>query len=146
MESNQLSLLFPFTLLCPDLVLSLVVTMSSCSCNFLAFRTAANGSPGNDDPPGSDKKRVKRPYQTKTFKVELCFAAKIPMSAIAMALKGQESEHTQEAIRVIDIILRQHSAKQYVSSYNFFFANLPILHCCSLAKSLCNFVFAGAAC
>ena len=39
------------------------------------------------------------------------------MSAIAHALKGQESEHTQEAIRVIDIILRQHSAKQYV----FFF-------------------------
>jgi eukaryotic translation initiation factor 2C len=35
------------------------------------------------------------------------------MSAIfAMALKGQESEHTQEAIRVIDIILRQHPAKQ----------------------------------
>jgi hypothetical protein len=39
--------------------------------------------------------------------VELCFAAKNPTSAIAMALKCQESEHTQEAIRVIDIILRQ---------------------------------------
>lgn len=37
------------------------------------------------------------------------------MSAIAQALRGQESENTQEAIRVIDIILRQHSAKQYVS-------------------------------
>ncbi|KAF7029304.1 hypothetical protein CFC21_041093 [Triticum aestivum] len=74
-------------------------------------KTPANGSPGNDSP-GNDKKRVKRPYQTKTFKVELSFAARIPMSAIAMALKGQESEHTQEAIRVIDIILRQHSAKQ----------------------------------
>ncbi|KAL6850460.1 hypothetical protein ACP4OV_021087 [Aristida adscensionis] len=75
-------------------------------------KTAANGSPGNDSPSGSDRKRVRRPYQTKTFKVELSFAAKIPMSAIAQALKGQESEHTQEAIRVIDIILRQHSAKQ----------------------------------
>ncbi|GJN37951.1 hypothetical protein PR202_gb26952 [Eleusine coracana subsp. coracana] len=75
-------------------------------------KTAANGSPGNDSPSGSDRKRMKRPYQTKTFKVELCFAAKIPMSAIAQALRGQESEHTQEAIRVIDIILRQHSAKQ----------------------------------
>jgi len=39
------------------------------------------------------------------------------MNAIAHALKGQESEHTQEAIRVIDIILRQHSANQYA----FFF-------------------------
>jgi hypothetical protein len=37
------------------------------------------------------------------------------MSAISQALRGQESEHTQEAIRVIDIILRQHSAKQYVN-------------------------------
>ncbi|XP_062208482.1 protein argonaute 4A [Phragmites australis] len=75
-------------------------------------KMAANGSPGNDSPSGSDRKRVRRPYQTKTFKVELSFAAKIPMSAIAQALRGQESEHTQEAIRVIDIILRQHSAKQ----------------------------------
>jgi len=42
------------------------------------------------------------------------------MNAIAHALKGQESEHTQEAIRVIDIILRQHSANQYA----FFSLNL----------------------
>ncbi|CAL4957224.1 unnamed protein product [Urochloa decumbens] len=75
-------------------------------------KTPANGSPGNDSPPGSDRKRARRPYNTKTYKVELSFAAKIPMSAIAHALRGQESEHTQEAIRVIDIILRQHSAKQ----------------------------------
>ncbi|AQK89308.1 argonaute4a [Zea mays] len=75
-------------------------------------KTPANGSPGNDSPPGSDRKRVRRPYNTKTYKVELSFAAKIPMSAISQALRGQESEHTQEAIRVIDIILRQHSAKQ----------------------------------
>ena len=95
-----------------------------CSCNSVACRTPANGSPGNDSP---DKKRVKRPYQTKTFKVELSFAARIPMSAIAMALKGQESEHTQEAIRVIDIILRQHSAKQYVCFYVLLNANLPFL-------------------
>ncbi|CAO2184938.1 unnamed protein product [Urochloa humidicola] len=75
-------------------------------------KTPANGSPGNDSPPGADRKRARRPYNTKTYKVELSFAAKIPMSAIAHALRGQESEHTQEAIRVIDIILRQHSAKQ----------------------------------
>ncbi|PAN31358.1 hypothetical protein PAHAL_5G413400 [Panicum hallii] len=75
-------------------------------------KTPVNGSPGNDSPPGSDRKRIRRPYNTKTYKVELSFAAKIPMSAISHALRGQESEHTQEAIRVIDIILRQHSAKQ----------------------------------
>jgi eukaryotic translation initiation factor 2C len=41
---------------------------------------------------------VRRPYNTKIYKVELSFAAKIPMSAISQALRGQESEHTQEAI------------------------------------------------
>ncbi|WVZ71609.1 hypothetical protein U9M48_020178 [Paspalum notatum var. saurae] len=75
-------------------------------------KTPANGSPSNDSPPGGDRKRVRRPYNTKTYKVGISYAAKIPMSAIAQALRGQESEHTQEAIRVIDIILRQHSAKQ----------------------------------
>nr|CAB3476885.1 unnamed protein product [Digitaria exilis] len=77
-------------------------------------KTPANGSPGNDSPPGGDRKRIRRPYNTKTYTVELSFAAKIPMSAIAHALRGQESEHTQESIRVIHIILRQHLAKQYV--------------------------------
>jgi eukaryotic translation initiation factor 2C len=61
---------------------------------------------------------VRRPYQTKTFKVELCFAGKIPMAAIAQAIRGQESENSLEALRVLDIILRQHSAKQYVSFVN----------------------------
>ncbi|KAM0919337.1 hypothetical protein ACQ4PT_008258 [Festuca glaucescens] len=77
-------------------------------------KSAANGSPGGNDssPGGGDRKRVRRPYQTKTFKVELCFAAKIPMAAIAQAIRGQESENSLEALRVLDIILRQHSAKQ----------------------------------
>ncbi|XP_038986924.1 protein argonaute 4B-like isoform X2 [Phoenix dactylifera] len=72
-----------------------------------------NGSPGGHDSPSeSDRKRQRRPYHAKTFKVELSFAAKIPMQSIAMALKGQETENCQEALRVLDIILRQHSAKQ----------------------------------
>ncbi|OAY80372.1 Protein argonaute 4A [Ananas comosus] len=76
-------------------------------------RTAGNGSPGGNDSPGeSDRKRVRRPYQTKAFKVELSFAAKIPMQSLAQALKGYDSENSQEALRVLDIILRQHSAKQ----------------------------------
>ncbi|KAG8045202.1 hypothetical protein GUJ93_ZPchr0008g12823 [Zizania palustris] len=73
---------------------------------------ASSGSPGNDNSPGNDRKRARRPYQTKTFKVELSFESKIPMSAIDQALRGQESENTQEAIRILDIILKQHSAKQ----------------------------------
>ncbi|GFS37844.1 argonaute family protein [Actinidia rufa] len=73
-------------------------------------RNNGNGSPGS--PNENDRKRLRRPYQSKTFKVEISFAAKIPMQAIANALRGQESENSQEALRVLDIILRQHAAKQ----------------------------------
>ncbi|VAI81356.1 unnamed protein product [Triticum turgidum subsp. durum] len=72
---------------------------------------SSGGNSGNS-PEGSDTKRVSRPYQSKIIKVELSFAAKMPMAAIAQAIRGEESENSLEAIRVLDIILRQHSAKQ----------------------------------
>ncbi|RDY14406.1 Protein argonaute 4, partial [Mucuna pruriens] len=76
-------------------------------------RNNGNCSPeGHDGDNGSDRKRMRRPYHAKTFKVELSYAAKIPMQAIGNALRGQETENFQEAIRVLDIILRQHAAKQ----------------------------------
>ncbi|KAI4332860.1 hypothetical protein L6164_017736 [Bauhinia variegata] len=73
-------------------------------------RVRKNRSP--DSPDESDKKRMKRSAQTKTIRVEINFAAKIPMQAIVDALHGQESEHSQKALRVLDIILRQNAAKQ----------------------------------
>ena len=77
------------------------------------YRNNGNASPdGHDSPNAHDKKRLRRPYQSKTFRVEISFAAKIPMQAIQNALRGQESENSQEALRVLDIILRQHAAKQ----------------------------------
>ncbi|XP_022866891.1 protein argonaute 4-like isoform X1 [Olea europaea var. sylvestris] len=76
-------------------------------------RNNGNASPGGPGSPNeSDKKRFRRPYRSKTYKVEISFAAKIPMQAIANALRGQESENSQEALRVLDIILRQHAAKK----------------------------------
>ncbi|KAF8402228.1 hypothetical protein HHK36_013180 [Tetracentron sinense] len=52
-------------------------------------RTSGNGSPGgNGSPNESDRKRFRRSYQSKTFKVEISFAAKIPMQAISNALRG----------------------------------------------------------
>ncbi|WOH13627.1 hypothetical protein DCAR_0833143 [Daucus carota subsp. sativus] len=53
-----------------------------------------------------------RNNQSKSYKVEISFAAKIPMQAIAQALRGQDSKNSQEAIRVLNIIVRQHAAKQ----------------------------------
>ncbi|CAM9002892.1 unnamed protein product [Rhodiola kirilowii] len=76
-------------------------------------RNNGNSSPGNGGSPNdSDRKRMRRPPRSKTFKVQISFAAKIPMQAIANALRGQESENSQEAFRVLDIILRQHASRQ----------------------------------
>ncbi|XP_010653696.1 protein argonaute 4A [Vitis vinifera] len=93
----------------PHNKLEFTVVLDSVSSN----RNTRNGSPDvNGSPNGGDRKRPRRASQSKTFKVEISFAAKIPMQAIASALRGQESENSQEAIRVLDIILRQHAAKQ----------------------------------
>ena len=59
-----------------------------------------------------DRKRVKQSFQSKKIKVQVNFAAKIPMQAIVNALRGQESDHYQDAVRVLDIIIRQNAAKQ----------------------------------
>ncbi|KAJ6317231.1 hypothetical protein OIU76_012886 [Salix suchowensis] len=67
---------------------------------------------GNGSPSDSDQKRMKRPYHSKTIKVQISYATKIPVQAIAAVLQGQESEHFQEAVRVLDIILRQNAARQ----------------------------------
>ncbi|QCE01526.1 protein argonaute 4-like [Vigna unguiculata] len=76
-------------------------------------RNNGNASPeGNGEFSESDKKRMRRPNRAKTFKVEINFASKIPLQAIVNALRGQDSDNYQEAIRVLDIILRQHAAKQ----------------------------------
>ncbi|KMZ57729.1 Protein argonaute 4A [Zostera marina] len=71
------------------------------------------GSPECDgSPSGNDRKRIRKIMNSKTFKVEINFAAKVPMNSILSALKGYDSENSQEAFRVLDIILRQNAAKQ----------------------------------
>ncbi|KAJ3676589.1 hypothetical protein LUZ60_004001 [Juncus effusus] len=70
------------------------------------------GSPGHESPEGGSTKRMRKPYNTKTFKVELKLAGQIPMKAILLAIKGNENEQSFEAFRVLDIILRQQAATQ----------------------------------
>ena len=72
-----------------------------------------NGSPGNNNSSSeNDRKRLRRNSQSKTFKVELNFAAKVPMQSIKSAMQGHDNENSQEALRVLDIVLRQHSSRQ----------------------------------
>ncbi|KAK3132901.1 hypothetical protein QOZ80_6AG0529210 [Eleusine coracana subsp. coracana] len=73
---------------------------------------AAGGSPGHGSPTQADKKRVKRSHLPKKFVVAISYAAKIPLKSVALALRGSESEHAQDALRVLDIVLRQQQAKQ----------------------------------
>ena len=70
-------------------------------------------TPGeNKSPGGSDMKRMKRPFHVRIFKVELSFAGTVPMDSIARVIRGQESDNYEKAIQVLDIILRQNSAKK----------------------------------
>ncbi|WJX36419.1 hypothetical protein P8452_24298 [Trifolium repens] len=62
--------------------------------------------------PDDATKRMRRQSRSKTLKVEINYVTKIPLKAITNAIQGQESEHYQEALRVLDIILRQNAAKQ----------------------------------
>lgn len=94
-------------------LLKIIVIASLTVGLLLMCRNNGNASPdGHGSPNENDKKRLRRPYHSKTYKVEISFAAKIPMQAIQNALRGQESENSQEALRVLDIILRQNAAKQ----------------------------------
>jgi eukaryotic translation initiation factor 2C len=85
-----------------------------CCFNYLLFFISrGTGSPVNGSPGvAGDKKRQKRVQQTKAFKVSLTFAARIPLKSIAMSLRGIDSPHTQDALRVLDIILRQQQANR----------------------------------
>ncbi|RHN51302.1 putative post-transcriptional gene silencing PAZ-Argonaute family protein [Medicago truncatula] len=98
-------------------------TMGSLAQNKLEFTVVledvtSSRNNGNCSPEGIrssndiDSKRIRRPFRSKSYKVEINYASKIPLQAIDRAFKGQETENYQEALRVLDTILRQHAAKQ----------------------------------
>ncbi|XP_076937309.1 protein argonaute 4A-like [Bidens hawaiensis] len=75
--------------------------------NLSSNRTVRGGSPSE-----KDTKRSRRPPQSKSYTVRISYATKIPIQAIFNALRGQESDQFYEAVRVLDVMLRQHAAKQ----------------------------------
>ncbi|KAF8113373.1 hypothetical protein N665_0050s0031 [Sinapis alba] len=72
--------------------------------------TTGNASPNETN--DADRKRSRRPLQSKKFIVEISYAARIPMQALASAIQGNITDNLQEATRVLDVILRQNSARQ----------------------------------
>ncbi|XP_059664101.1 protein argonaute 16-like [Cornus florida] len=72
---------------------------------------ANRGSPSHIGSPSESSKRSKRSFREKIFKVKINYAAKIPLKSISLALQGRGGEHVEDALRVLDIILRQQAAK-----------------------------------
>ncbi|ESQ42126.1 hypothetical protein EUTSA_v10015501mg [Eutrema salsugineum] len=69
-------------------------------------------SRGNTRSDDADRKRLRRPNKSKKFNVAITFAKQISIQAIDGALQGIETNHLQDAIRVLDVILRQNAARQ----------------------------------
>lgn len=64
-------------------------------------------------------KRSKRSFQSKSFKVEISYAASIPLKSIAVGLSGAEAENNAfNALRVLDVVLRQQAANRYLYCYS----------------------------
>lgn len=86
---------------------SLIDPFKNLKSSFCFYRTIRGGSPSE-----GETKRSRRVPQSKQYKVTLSYATKIPIQAIFNALQGQDSVQFHEAGRVLDVMLRQHAAKQ----------------------------------
>lgn len=97
-------LIFPYLLaLSLDFLIFVDFNLSYSSCS-------ENSS---DDGIASDSgKRSRRSLKERSFKVEITYAAKIPLESFSLALQGPEPEKHQDAIRILDIILRQQAAQR----------------------------------
>ncbi|KAH7290287.1 hypothetical protein KP509_30G040900 [Ceratopteris richardii] len=70
-------------------------------------------------------KRRKLLSRSRDFKVKLEYAAKVRMGAIGEMLSGQISDRAQDALRVLDIVLKQHAAaKGYLLLKDSYFSPL----------------------
>ena len=76
-----------------------------------------SSSTGSYDADGSLNEGIKRSklsLQSKNFKVEISFAAKVPLQSVALDPKGVKLDSiAEDALRVLDVILRQKAASMY---------------------------------
>ncbi|KAK7304843.1 hypothetical protein VNO77_42734 [Canavalia gladiata] len=74
-------------------------------------KRSSDESPGANGGLCEETKRSKHSFQSKTFMVEISFVAQIPLHSVGLTIKGVESDsNSQDALRVLDIILRQRAA------------------------------------
>nr|AJA90771.1 Argonaute 4 [Ginkgo biloba] len=70
-------------------------------------RVAGSGSPSE-----IEKKKKRKEDRGQKFKVEIAFAAKVSMKSLHSVLQGEVSDKAQDALRVLDIVLRQHASRK----------------------------------
>lgn len=78
----------------------------------LYFCCSASESPSDNESSNHSSKRSKHSLHSKAFLVEIDYAAKIPLRSVDLALQGADPENVQDALRVLDIILRQQAANR----------------------------------
>ncbi|KAF2292326.1 hypothetical protein GH714_019242 [Hevea brasiliensis] len=65
--------------------------------------------------------RSKRRLRSETFKVEIVYAAKIPLNSLALSLHGNETNNnTRDALRVLDSILKNRQSRWLPLRQTFF--------------------------
>nr|AJP06231.1 AGO5 [Pinus tabuliformis] len=67
---------------------------------------------GNGSPSQIEQSKKRREDRGEKFKVEITFAAKISMKTLQAVIQGEVSDKAQDALRVLDIVLRQHASRK----------------------------------
>uniref|UniRef100_A0A0D6R7G7 Piwi domain-containing protein n=1 Tax=Araucaria cunninghamii TaxID=56994 RepID=A0A0D6R7G7_ARACU len=95
------------------------LSRNNIECTVLLEEASGMSAGGVGD---NGRKKIRRDDRAEKFKVEISFAAKISMKSLNAALQGEVSDKCQDALRVLDIILRQHAArKDYILVRQSFF-------------------------
>lgn len=101
-------------------VFCMTVLIMSCFIFPLNLILSSNYSSIGESPSANgslreETKRSKHSFRSKTFMVEISFAAKIPLQSVAIAFKEVESDaNSQDALRVLDTVLRQRAVHRYL--------------------------------
>lgn len=86
----------------------------------------SKSSDGNESLTGLIK-RSKHSFSSRTFQVELCYTTKISLTSLGDASRKADVDSSyHDALRVLDIILRQQAANRYLL---FLFDSLYIISC-----------------
>ncbi|KAL9257405.1 argonaute 4A-like protein [Drosera capensis] len=74
--------------------------------------TAACGSGAS----GEHAKRSKHFFRSEVFKVDISYSTKVALQSVSVGPKGSSDGEKQDALRVLDIILRNQAANKYQRS------------------------------